>query len=446
MADTLSPADLAEAMAKTAAKFVEINPSLTPDFSPDSLLRVDKFISETLPHGVSLDSTVIAFGAYVGETIRHNLGGEWMMDEAGVYWLQNIGEQELKVAPFSWVAKRFENGSEDALTFKYSFVAKEATGDAEEARRLVEALKELNLAAMDRPQFADEMLAQTPLLVFMLVAAADGKVDKKEQATLAKLCENVEQFPSPLFQSAVGTMVENAERYFGLFQAEGFDCGESLGDAIEVLEDEHPGEAQAFKESLMAWGNAIAEASGGFLGFGSKIGEEEAASLANIASLIGLNGAGADAPVVEDDNLPRAPLLVFMLVAAADGNVDKKERAMLAKLCENVEKFPSLLFRAAVGEMVKNAERYFGEFQTDGFDCIEALKATAAALDESHPAEAKEFKMCLLGWGKAIAEASGGFLGFGKKMGQEEAQTLVVLAITLGVLDETGKPVSDDAG
>lgn len=446
MSDILSPAELADAMQREAATFVEVHSNLAMDFSPESLLLVDKFISEIHPHGASLDSTIIICGAYVGETVRRNLGGEWMADEEGCYWLQNIGGTELKLMPLSWAANRFKNGSEDALTYKYAVTAKMVTGDGEAMHQLVESLKELNLHAMDRPQFADEMLAQTPLLVFMLVAAADGKVDQKEKAALMKLTENLEQFPSPLFQAAVHTMMENAERYMGEFSAEDFDYSEGLSDRIEVLDDEHPVEAQAFKESLMAWGKAIAEASGGLLGFGRKIGAEEAATLAVIAELIDLNGTRGDAPVVEDDSLSRAPLLVFMLIAAADGTVDKKERAMLAKLCENVDKFPNPLFKAAVGEMVKNAERYFGEFQAEGFDCVAALKAAAAALHESHPAEAKEFKLCLLTWGQSIAEASGGFLGFGKKMGQEEAQMLAVVAISLGLMDENGNRLDGDEG
>ncbi len=449
MGEALSNSELTEQLVQLADQHVSASRStygLELDFSEDSLLQLDRIISEIHPNGAALELTVIHFGAYVGETIRRNLGGDWMQDADGQTWLQNIGGQDVKVPPLAWAHKRFGNGSVDALTAKYARIKHLAAGDEPGARRLLEALDELKLAAMDQPQFADDMLARTPVLVFMMVAVADGNVDEKEQAMLAKLCNDVGQFPSPLFQTAVATMVQHAERYFSEFRAEGFDCQISLADAIEVLEDEHPDEAQAFKESLMAWGKAIAEASGGILGFGRKIGAEEAASLATIARLIDLDGTGANTPVVEDDSLGRAPLLVFMLVAAADGNVDKKERAMLAKLCENVEKFPSLLFRAAVGEMVKHAERYFEEFQTVGFDFVAALKATAAALDDSHPAEAKEFKLCLLSWGKEIAEASGGFLGFGKKMGQEEAQTLVAIAITLGLVDENGNPVNDDAG
>lgn len=447
MSEPLANAELTEQLVQLADQHVSASRStygVELDYSEDSLLQLDRIISEVHPNGAALEQTVIHFGAYVGETIRRNLGGEWMQDENGQTWLQNIGGQDLKAAPLTWAHKRFANGSEDALTFKYAATKSHATGDKAGAERLVKALDELNLSAMDQPQFADDMLARAPVLVFMMVAAADGNVDKKEQAMLAKLCNDVDQFPSPLFQSAVTTMVKHAERYFSEFRAEGFNCQMNLADAIEVLEDEHPEEAQAFKESLMAWGKAIAEASGGFLGFGRKIGEEEAATLAVIAELIDLNGTGADKPVVEDDSLSRAPLLVFMLVSAADGNVDKKERAMLAKLCENVGKFSNPLFTAAVGEMVKNAERYFGEFQAEGFDFVEELKATAAALDESHPTEARAFKLCLFNWGKAIAEASGGFLGFGKKMGQEEAQTLVAVAVILGLVDENGKPVGND--
>lgn len=436
MPDALPPDELADAMLKDAATFVEVHPTLAMDFSPESLLLVDKFISETLPFGVSLDSTIILFGAYVGETVRRNLGGDWLADEEDNYWLQNIGGTELKLMPLRWAANRFKNGSEDALTYKYAVTAKMVTGDEEAFHRLVEAVKGLNLHAMDRPQFADEMLAQTPLLVFMLVAAADGKVDQKEKAALMKMTENLEKFPSPLFQTAVHTMMENTERYMGQFSAEDFDYTDHLSDCIEVLDDEHPAEAKEFKECLMAWGKAIAEASGGFLGFGKKLGKEEAETLDDIATLLGLGG---DSLVVEGDRLPRAPLLVFMLVAAADGNVDQKELEMLGKLTESLGKFPCPLFQAAVKAMANNADRYFKEFQAEGFDAVEELKAAAQALDAEHPESAQEFKHCLIIWGGKIAEASSGFKGLGEQMGEAEGMNLAMIGIILGMVDEHGK-------
>lgn len=49
-----------------------------------------------------------------------------------------------------------------------------------------------------------------------------------------------------------------------------------------------PEEAQAFKQALLGLGKAVASASGGFLGFGSKISKEEKATLERIAAGLGL--------------------------------------------------------------------------------------------------------------------------------------------------------------
>ncbi len=294
---------------------------------------------------------------------------------------------------------------------------------------------------LSHAEVLEDVLARAACVTFMMIAAADRKVDKREIATLEKLCVNPRQFPSELFRTAVAAIARNPDRYFNDLPSGGLDFMDTLTEGIELLERARPDEAPAFKESLMAWSRAIAETPGGSVGLGKKMGKAEAATLAAIADLIALHGPVARPPVQVDDRLARAPLLVFKLVADADGMVDRKERDKLALMCKRVDEFPSPLFRAAVSKLVHDYDRIFMEMQQSNLEPVEELQAAGAELDASYPGESVVFKQCLMRWGKGVAQASGGVLGLGKKTGQQEALVLTAIAVSLGLVDERGKPL-----
>ncbi len=133
------------------------------------------------------------------------------------------------------------------------------------------------------------------------------------------------------------------------------------------------------------------------------------------------------------DLLPRSPLLIFLLVAASDGKVDRKELTNFQKVVLGSGRLPSPLLQKAIAEMLPNLERYLQELTSGKFDYIGELKRIGDYVDQNHPAEAETFKMSLLGLGKLIAESSGGFFGFGNKMSKDEEKALVAIAVTLGV-------------
>ncbi len=285
----------------------------------------------------------------------------------------------------------------------------------------------------------EEKLTRAAFVTFIMIAAADRKVDKRELATLKKLCANPGQFPSELFRTAIASIARNPNRYFHELQPGGLDLMDTLGEAIESLEQGRPDEAQAFKESLMAWSKAIAEVPRGLIGLGKRMGTAEAATLAAIADVIDLHRPVASPPALVDERLARAPLLVFKLVAAADGTVDRKERDKLAQMCERVDEFSSPLFRASVRALVQDYDRIFREMQQSRLDPAVELQAASAELDASYPEESLDFKRCLMRWGRGIAQASGGVLGVGKKTGRQEALALAAIAASLGLVDERGK-------
>jgi hypothetical protein len=97
------------------------------DFSPVSLWSIDRFFDEHSKRGKprrggllsnDLGSRVFALGAYTGEVIRRQLGGEWRCDED-----DPRGEINVELAlpdggtiwPIQRVMKRLSNGAEDGI-------------------------------------------------------------------------------------------------------------------------------------------------------------------------------------------------------------------------------------------------------------------------------------------------------------------------------------------
>jgi hypothetical protein len=97
------------------------------DFSPDSLIEIDRFFAENVHDGKavasgllseSLGSRLFAIGSYVGEVIRRNIGGEWRGDDSDP-------QAEINVAfhlangtvcwPVQRAMKRFRLGAEESI-------------------------------------------------------------------------------------------------------------------------------------------------------------------------------------------------------------------------------------------------------------------------------------------------------------------------------------------
>jgi hypothetical protein len=131
-----------------------------------------------------------------------------------------------------------------------------------------------------------EVLVRAPLLVFLLVAAADGKVDKKELRAFESAITNVMTTATPLLREVMAEMLPQLERHLTDLQER--NPVDDLKRLASILDTRYPNEAEAFKHTLVAIAIQIAESSGGFLGFGSKVSKEEAKSIAGIAVILGI--------------------------------------------------------------------------------------------------------------------------------------------------------------
>lgn len=290
--DEASTSDLAAQLAELAAQQVERTRNtcgVELDYSENSLLEADRLITAGAGDEADLEDTMVGFGAYVGEVIRRNLGGRWVQHEEFGSHLEAIGK-DFKAFPLAWAQRRFERGKEIAFTYKYAGLRGKVTGDEAASQALLTRLRELNLGPVSAPVEVKvtDALARAPLLVFMLVAAADGEVKPEEQAMLADLAQNAEVFSSDLFQAAVAEMSRQATRFIGEFQQDGFDCMAALTEVAGFLDSQHPDEADAFKQCLLGWGRAIGAASGVLPGRERTLAREEGMALTGVAIALGM--------------------------------------------------------------------------------------------------------------------------------------------------------------
>jgi len=126
-----------------------------------------------------------------------------------------------------------------------------------------------------------------------LTASADGKVDKKEIAAFqsemmkgAVVAGDSEVMQRAIVQAAIG--IEKRFAYVGQMQGE--EVAALVAGSRQVVEQAlGDREAAAYARALYDIAEAIAKASGGFLGFGSKVGKEEEMVLDSLRKLLELD-------------------------------------------------------------------------------------------------------------------------------------------------------------
>ena len=171
------------------------------------------------------------------------------------------------------------------------------------------------------------VLGRAPVLIFLLVAAADGQIDKKELKTFQKLIgETQYEVLLAMMQQAEASPSEAIQQLL----ADGGNLIEHLATLTQTLNEVLPSDfASAVKGALFAFARDISQASGGFLGiFGRKMGKEEKAVLALIAQAFGLlKGAGSNSKAKHNEVLCEVPGNLYPLLKSnqwateASGNV-----------------------------------------------------------------------------------------------------------------------------
>ena len=133
-------------------------------------------------------------------------------------------------------------------------------------------------------------LARGPVLVFLMVAGADGKVDEKEIGTFQGLVANSELAPGAVFGAMLRNALGNFEQIFTEITAADAAPPVLFLELLQALEACPPEEGMLARQGLYALGHAIASASGGgFMGLGSKISRSEKKALQLLQKLLAVN-------------------------------------------------------------------------------------------------------------------------------------------------------------
>jgi hypothetical protein len=109
------------------------------DFSLDSAREVERFMREQTDEegrprpdgllGESLGQRMFGLGAYLGEVLIRNLGGEWVTDDADPEGEINVAvrlQDETLVWPVQRVMKRLTEGEGESVHAYVALIAREA--------------------------------------------------------------------------------------------------------------------------------------------------------------------------------------------------------------------------------------------------------------------------------------------------------------------------------
>lgn len=130
-----------------------------------------------------------------------------------------------------------------------------------------------------------------------------------------------------------------------------------------------------------------------------------------------------------------SPVVVFALIASADGSIDKKEvQSFQHQLIQGLVVDNPMIQQLMI-DVIPNLESLMREVLEGHVDPKLILESITASVDEKLSMEdAMHYKLSLIQMGKTIAESSGGILGIlGNKISKEEEQALAALTIILNI-------------
>lgn len=308
-------------MADRHAERTKQELKLDYDFTPESLQRVDQGLAHFHPEGFSFDLTLHAYAAYVGETVRRNHGGNWQKEDDGTGASLRGIEGTATIYPFVWMADRMEalqSGSGgNEISDSYAALL-ESIGLSKHIPKPIPAdyIKTLpptelwssrdSKSCSDSPASANsqppqekkeltseqkqEALIMAPVSCFYLVAGIDGNIDKKEikafMNSLKKRATDENKLVSTIFLLAATRLDSDIKSLAEQKGGAMIMIPVSLMQARKAAEEDYPQDARGFCEVLLDMSTKIASASGGFLGFGNKIGKEEQAALNLIETVL----------------------------------------------------------------------------------------------------------------------------------------------------------------
>ena len=251
--------DISEQMMQMAAMQVEAarrHFSMELDFSEASLGEIDRAISEFHSGPALSEATYVTYLAYVGEVVRRNLGGQWVDDpERGPMVLSE--EPSFGVFPYAWVKKRFEDGEDESIVFKYLATKKLVKG--EEALSDVSPDSSVPQMSFNTGSSAmSDAMARAPALIFMMVGGADGEIDEEKIAVLNEVIDGIEGHPCRLFEGAITMMSAEVESQFSEGYGSPVIVVSELSEMRAEVEKVFPDQVDELCQALYDFGEKVA--------------------------------------------------------------------------------------------------------------------------------------------------------------------------------------------
>ncbi len=136
------------------------------------------------------------------------------------------------------------------------------------------------LGADDSTGKLSEAVLYGPWATFDLVAGIDGNVDKKEVIAFVQELQKAVETSSPMIQGILGPSLLSPEGIMERIEEINLSPPELLaGASIAIAEDLPDHARREYIEMCLELGHGVAAASGGFLGFGSKVSKDEKKAL-----------------------------------------------------------------------------------------------------------------------------------------------------------------------
>lgn len=277
----------------------------------------------------------------------------------------------------------------------------------------------------------ERSLMASPVLVFFLVAVAEGEIDDAEIDAFSTAIADASDSPNPAIATLANWSMQMFEQTMQELNERRQDPLERLRDAAEGVAALSPDVAQLLRDWLLDLGKTVARSKKrGF--FQGKISRKQQHALDLIASALTptpsvLSSFSED----EAGSLRRAPLIMFTAVAAADGEIDPEEIKALAAILRSPPTTESALFNEAVADCARAAGQEIEALLAGKIDLIaelgKARDLVDARLSES---DAFKFKEAVVAFGASIARASG---DQSAPLSVEEADVLAKLTAVLGL-------------
>lgn len=121
-----------------------------------------------------------------------------------------------------------------------------------------------------------EKLKQAPFLIFFLITTTDGRVSKKKIGKFMKVLSSPATLSNQLLNRIITNVINEVPVIVEKMAVKQLDYMYEI-ETIKDIADKHLSdeETSEFKLSLYLLGTEIAQGSGGFLGFGSKVSKKK---------------------------------------------------------------------------------------------------------------------------------------------------------------------------